>query len=94
MAAGVKFFQRIGKVFGNHGRWCDRSCLLAPLRFAAHVRDAPDAGFATVFAISKRGVVGFAVFAAATAVAGGFSKASKATKKLTAIFASLGRESV
>ena len=62
MAAGMKFLQRIGKVFGDTAIGIDGAFDAVAIQ---RIHDAPDAGFAAILAISQRRVVGFIALVAA-----------------------------
>src|SRR5215475_2749640 len=56
MAAGVKFFQPVGKILGDTAVGINSAFNAVTVQ---HIHDAPDAGFAAVFAVSEGGIIGF-----------------------------------
>src|SRR5690348_11416695 len=56
MAGGMKFFQRIGKVFGNPAVSVNGPLDAIPLE---HIHDAPDARLAAVLSVGERCVIRF-----------------------------------
>src|SRR5207247_2195465 len=76
MTAGMKFRQRIGKVFGDTAIGIDGTFDAVTVE---RVHDAPDASLAAVFAVGKRRIVRLAVFAAP--ILGGFIERFEGDKK-------------